>query len=120
MPFDITIESRFAAAHQIVLYDGRLEPLHGHNWLVRVTVERDELDSIGVVMDFHELSAALEAIVGGWRNVHLNDTPAFQQLSPTAEHVALFVAQNLNLPAGVRVTCVEVEEAANCFARWKA
>ena len=45
----------FSAAHQLRLYDGSLEPLHGHNWQVKVTVVAAKLDSIGVVMDFHEL-----------------------------------------------------------------
>ena len=38
MPFEITTTRTFAAAHQLRLYDGSLEPLHGHNWRVQVTV----------------------------------------------------------------------------------
>jgi 6-pyruvoyltetrahydropterin/6-carboxytetrahydropterin synthase len=40
MPFDITATRTFSAAHQLRLYDGSLEPLHGHNWVVRVTSRR--------------------------------------------------------------------------------
>ena len=64
MPFQITVTRRFSAAHQLRLYDGSLEPLHGHNWVVRVAVESRKLDAIGVVMDFHELERLLDAILG--------------------------------------------------------
>ena len=37
MAFEITTTRHFSASHQLVLYDGTLEPLHGHNWQVRVT-----------------------------------------------------------------------------------
>jgi len=55
MPFAISTVRRFSASHQLAMYDGSLELLHGHDWVVKVTVTADELDKIGVVMDFHEL-----------------------------------------------------------------
>ena len=112
MPFDITATRTFAAAHQLRLYDGSLEPLHGHNWRVRVTVSAEKLDSIGVVMDFHELQRQLDAIVAPMHNRHLNELPAFapDRLNPTTENVALHIAENLALPKGVRLSSVEVWE----------
>jgi 6-pyruvoyltetrahydropterin/6-carboxytetrahydropterin synthase len=110
MPFDITATRTFAAAHQLRLYDGSLEPLHGHNWVVKVTVSAAQLDAIGVVMDFHELERLLDAIVTPMHNTHLNDLPAFRSLNPSTEHVALHVARSLNLPNGVRLVSVEVWE----------
>src|SRR5688572_2195891 len=38
MTFEITTTRHFSAGHQLVLYDGSLEPLHGHNWVVKVSV----------------------------------------------------------------------------------
>ena len=110
MPFDITATRTFAAAHQLRLYDGSLEPLHGHNWVVRVTVSAAKLDAIGVVMDFHELERLLDAIVTPMHNTHLNDLPTFKQLNPSTENVALHVGRSLSLPAGIRLTSVEVWE----------
>ena len=77
MPFEITTTRRFAAAHQLRLYDGSLEPLHGHNWRVRVTVGAGRLDPIGVVMDFHDLERRVDDVVAPMHNRHLNDLPAF-------------------------------------------
>ncbi|HEX8913236.1 MAG TPA: 6-carboxytetrahydropterin synthase, partial [Humisphaera sp.] len=63
MPFEIATVRKFAAAHALKLYDGSMEPVHGHNWRVRVRVAADRLDAIGVVMDFHDLERFVDAIV---------------------------------------------------------
>lgn len=119
MPFEITTTRTFSAAHQLRLYDGSLEPLHGHNWRVRVTVAANQLDSIGVVMDFHALDAQLEQILALVHNRHLNDLPAFAQLNPSTENVALHVARGLRLPSGVSLICVEVWETDNNSAIYR-
>src|SRR5205823_3505423 len=68
MAFAITVRREFSAAHQLRLYDGSMEPLHGHNWRVKVVVQSEGLDGIGVVMDFHEVERMVDAIVGPWHN----------------------------------------------------
>lgn len=110
MPFEITTTRWFSAAHQLRLYDGSIEPLHGHNWRVKVTVASDELDSIGVVMDFHELERLIDAILAPLHNAHLNDTAQFASLNPSAENVALLIGRQLRLPRTVRLFSVEVWE----------
>src|SRR5437016_11048358 len=110
MSFEITTTREFSAAHQLRLYDGSLEPLHGHNWRVKVTVAAAKLDAIGVVMDFHELERLVDEIVAGLHNRHLNETSAFAQVNPTAEHVAGQFAHSLKVPGGVRVVSVVVCE----------
>jgi 6-pyruvoyltetrahydropterin/6-carboxytetrahydropterin synthase len=123
MGFQISTTHQFAAAHQLRLYDGSLEPLHGHNWVVRVTVERNGLDSIGVVMDFHELERLVGAIVAPLHNRHLNEVAPFDggSVNPTTENVALHVGQTLagKLPDGVRLLYVEVWETPTCRAVYR-
>jgi 6-pyruvoyltetrahydropterin/6-carboxytetrahydropterin synthase len=120
MPFDISTTRHFSAAHQLRLYDNSLEPVHGHNWKVRVTVRANQLDSIGVVMDFHELERRVDAIIGPFHNRHLNELPAFTTLNPSAENVALYVAQTLRLPNHVMLYTVEVWETPENRAVWRA
>lgn len=110
MPFSISTTREFSAAHQLRLYDDSLEPLHGHNWRVRVTVSSTALDSIGVVMDFHELERLVDAIIAPMHNRHLNDLAPFAQLNPSAENVALVIARSLRLPVHVSLDSVEVWE----------
>jgi len=120
MPFDITTTGEFSASHQLRLYDGTLEPLHGHNWRIKLTVSADRLDAIGVVMDFHELARLLDAIVGPMHNRHLNDLPPFLAMNPSAENVALHIAQSLRLPDRARLHSVEVWETSENSAIWRA
>jgi 6-pyruvoyltetrahydropterin/6-carboxytetrahydropterin synthase len=114
MTFEITTTRRFSAAHQLRLYDGSLEPLHGHNWRVQVTVAAPRLDAIGVVMDFHELERLVDACLGPMHNRHLNDLQAFSDggMNPSAENVAMHVGRSLEprLPQGVTLRRVEVWE----------
>jgi 6-pyruvoyltetrahydropterin/6-carboxytetrahydropterin synthase len=120
MHFEITVTREFSAAHQLRLYDGSLEPLHGHNWRVRVTVASPALDAIGTVMDFHELERLLEAIIASLHNRHLNEVPPFSEgLNPSAENVALHIGRSLRLPAGIRLNCVEVWETETCSAIYR-
>ena len=110
VPFEITATRHFAAAHQLRLYDGSLEPLHWHNWKAIIRVAARQLDAIGVVMDFHQLDAALGAITGEMHNRHLNELSAFASLNPSTENVALHIARQLRLPPGVALISVEVWE----------
>ena len=111
MPFAITARREFSAAHQLRLYDGSLEPLHGHNWVAMVTISADKLDAIGVVMDFHELERLLDRIILPLHNTHLNEVEPFRsELNRTTENVAVHIAGSLQLPPGVRVQSVEVWE----------
>src|SRR4051812_905916 len=119
MPFDITTTRTFSAAHQLRLYDDSLEPLHGHNWVVKVTVFAEKLDAIGVVMDFHELERLLDQIITPMHNRHLNEVQAFAQLNPSAENVALHIGRSLQLPANVRLLHVEVWETADNSAVYR-
>ena len=120
MPFEITTTRSFSAAHQLKLYDGSLEPLHGHNWRVKVTVVADRLDAIGVVMDFHELERLLDAILAPLQNSHLNDTAEFASLNPSAENVAYHVGRMLALPSAVRLRSVEVWETDSNSALYQS
>ncbi len=45
MAFRISKDVRFSASHQTLQSDGTREPLHGHNYRVRVHVEARELDA---------------------------------------------------------------------------
>ena len=123
VPFEVTLSAWFSAAHQLRLEDGALEPLHGHNWRVRLVVAREDggLDAIGTVHDFHDLQRRLDAVLKGFHNTHLNELPAFGggKLNPTTENVAFHIATSLRLPAGLEVTTVEVWETPDCSATWR-
>lgn len=120
--YSIRVRRSFAASHQLRLGGGVLEPLHGHNWRVAVTVSADRLDDVGCVMDFHELERLLDGAVGPLHHRHLNDVRPFDaELNPSAEHVAVYVAGavSVGLPAGVAMAKVRVWETAGCSAEFR-
>lgn len=111
MSFEINSTRTFAAAHQLRLPGGSIEPLHGHNWRVKVTVSSSQLDALGTVMDFHELERRVDEVVQPLHNRHLNELEPFtRELNPSAENVAFHIARSLSLPAHVRLERVEVWE----------
>lgn len=116
MTYAIVTEHEFTASHAIRLYDGSMEPMHEHDWKLRVTVSRDELDEIGVVVDFHKLAEDVEAILAPLRGRRINDVTPFDTINPTAEKIAEHVATSLKLPEGVRLEQVELLEAPGCWA----
>ena len=121
--YEITVETEFAAAHAIKLPDGSWEPVHGHNWSLRVTVARDGLDAMQTVMDFHELEQQVEAVIGPWRNADLNAAAPFVdgEVNPSAERVAWWVGTRVGeqLPEGVHLVSVAVGEAPGCTAIYR-
>jgi len=118
--FELTIAGTFEAEHQLRLAGGGWEAAHEHQWHVRVTVVGAELDEQGLLVDFHALEGALQAILGPLRGQRLNDVAALAGRNPSAEVVALYIAEELQqVPLGpVRLKCVEVEEAPGCWARY--
>ncbi len=122
MKYQITIERVFAASHALRLADGSLEPVHGHNWPVRVTVGADRLDAMDCVMDFHALVRLVDGLIAPFHSRHLNDVPPFASgVNPSAERVAEYLgtAVGAALPGGVRLVEAAVGEAPGCTATFR-
>lgn len=118
--YQITLRAEFSAAHQLRLPDGSMEPLHGHNWPVEVTIEGENLDEMGVLADFTVLQPALRAITGELHDSFLNEHPALQSENPSTERVARFIHDRFSptLPTGVKVISVRVWETRDCAAAY--
>lgn len=119
--FEVEIEGQFTADHQLRLPDGSLEPLHGHDWPVRVTVAGERTDGMGCLVDFHELQARLADVISPLHGTRLNDHEQLGPANPSAEHVARFIATELaeRLGEGVRLVSVRVGEAPGCYATYR-
>lgn len=114
--YGIRVESRFCAAHQVRLPGGELEPLHGHDWTVRVECCRERLGDDDMVRDFHQAESVVRSLLAPLHHANLNVLPAFANRNPTAEAVAEWVLMQLRkgpLPDAVRV---EVTESPGCTA----
>jgi 6-pyruvoyltetrahydropterin/6-carboxytetrahydropterin synthase len=63
-------------------------------------------------MDFHELERRVNRIIEPMHNRNLNELPPFKSANPSAENVAVHVAEKLDLPKNVKLASVEVWETA--------
>ncbi|MCP4197039.1 MAG: 6-carboxytetrahydropterin synthase QueD [Proteobacteria bacterium] len=111
--FQVARERAFSASHQLRGYKGRCERLHGHNWRVRVHIEAEVLDELGMVIDFHELDRIMEEVIDPFDHRHLNDVSPFTEINPSSENLAQFIGEGVKkqlLDTRVRVRCCEVWE----------
>ena len=97
--FEVRVISIFSSAHKLRGYKGKCEELHGHNWKVEVFVVSDNLDKIGMVVDFKELKKALGRILKEMDHKYLNDLSYFSakggKINPTSENIAKYIYQKL-------------------------
>jgi len=119
--YEVNVKTGFSAAHQLRLYDGKYENLHGHNWSAQVTVEADELDPMGVGIDFVKLKQMVEEILGKLDYQNINEIPPFDELNPSAENIARWLFLNLKEQVDsqtIRVKRVEICEMEGCGASY--
>jgi 6-pyruvoyltetrahydropterin/6-carboxytetrahydropterin synthase len=118
----ISKDFTFAAAHSIRGHTGGCENLHGHNYRVRVLVEAERLDGLGMVVDFADLKALMAEILGPFDHRVINEIPPFDRTNTTAEllseHVFRRMAERLD-DDRVRVRRVEVWENDTSCARFE-
>lgn len=105
MPFSVTKEFTFAAAHMVTAGTGTREHMHGHNYRLRVTVT-GPLQQNDMVMDFDELGQIVRhEIIVLLDHTNLNDR--FEQ--PTCERIAQWIFQTLK-PKLPQLTSVKLFE----------
>jgi len=133
---------RFETAHAIFGYAGSCRNIHGHSYVLHVTVQQavanDEfLSAPGFVIDFKELKAMVkEAVIDRFDHriilseAYLDKHPNLSSLEnlevwaiePTAENILLQVKGKLQelLPATVSLSCLKLYETADSYAEWTA
>ncbi|PLX97577.1 MAG: 6-carboxytetrahydropterin synthase QueD [Desulfuromonas sp.] len=119
--YRLKIYTHFAAAHNLINYDGDCENLHGHNWKVDVTVQAIELDKSGLGIDFKVLKARTKELLGTLDHKYLNDLAPFKEASPSSENIARYLFESLEKMLNsdnVAVESVNVWESDNACASY--
>jgi len=89
--YKLKIITSFAAAHNLMHYQGECENLHGHNWKVEVMVTAKELDKSGLGIDFKVLKAETISLLKTLDHKYLNELTPFMELSPSSENIARYL-----------------------------
>ena len=129
----VTKTVEFCYGHRLMEYDGKCRHLHGHNGLLEVDLEADSLDSLGMVMDFTQVSD----IVKGWVDENLDhkmllrrDDPVAPLLrdigepiylldgNPTAENIAMHIYHEAH-NQGLKVAEIRLWESPTSYATYR-
>ncbi len=89
--FEVSVEETFSAGHALRGYKGKCENPHGHNYRVRVNVQGEQLDAVGLLFDFVYLKRILRDLIGDMDHKFLNDQAPFDAMNPSAENIARFL-----------------------------
>jgi len=140
----ITKRFTFEMAHALLGYDGLCKNIHGHSYILWVTLKGTPINDInnvknGMLMDFSELSTLIKThIVHKFDHALLLNqstpaqdlkliSPAFERLyltnyQPTCENLLVDFAQQITslLPAQVKLYSLKLQETETSFAEWFA
>ena len=121
--FEVTIEETFAAGHALRNYRGKCENVHGHNYRCQVTLQGEQLDSIGLLVDFVELKRAVHSVLDRMDHQWLNEFPPFDAINPSAENMARYIYDEvhagLQAAENVRIASVKLWETDTCSATYR-
>ncbi|MDE2290930.1 MAG: 6-carboxytetrahydropterin synthase [Elusimicrobia bacterium] len=76
--YSVTKQISFCYGHRLLEYSGKCRFLHGHNGLLEVAVDKPELDRLGFVMDFGDISA----VVKKWVDAELDHKMLLNEADP--------------------------------------
>lgn len=111
---------RFEAAHRLpnVPEGHKCARLHGHSFLVRITVAGDVDPHTGWLMDFDDIKSAFAPLLDRLDHYYLNDIEGLE--NPTSENLAVWIWDRLQ-PVLPVLSSVEVRETCTvgCTYRGK-
>jgi len=140
----ITKEFRFEASHALLNYDGLCKNIHGHSYILRVTVKgepnsENDNPKLGMLMDFGDLKRIVKSEIVDKldHSVILNKNAPYQSFlgvkdmfdrihildyQPTCEKMVIDFADIISskLPANVELHSIKLYETATSFAEWFA
>jgi 6-pyruvoyltetrahydropterin/6-carboxytetrahydropterin synthase len=126
----LTVGTHFSAAHRLALPELSFEENseiygkcarpngHGHNYHLEVTVKGEIHPKTGMLVELTELHKVIEdAVVEPFDHTFLNkDISYFANVVPTAENIAVYIAQLLKTPIqelGATIHRVKLVESPN-------
>ncbi len=122
--FQVCVQAHFDAAHFIRNYNGKCANLHGHRWNVVVCIEGNELDELGMLVDFSDVKKTIRKTLDVLDHKLLNDLPTFgpEGVNPTAERLAQYLFRDFNknfVLREKRLAWVKVFESPDAWAIYK-
>jgi 6-pyruvoyltetrahydropterin/6-carboxytetrahydropterin synthase len=87
--FSLSVERSFEAQHYLVGGDwGAENAPHTHDYRLELTLEGEELNGHGFLVDIVEVNEELDALLAIYEGATLNELPDFEGLNPSMERFA--------------------------------
>jgi len=111
-------EFTFEAAHRLpnVPAGHKCARLHGHSFLVRISVTGPVGEESGWVMDFADISSAFKPIWAQLDHYYLNDIKGLE--NPTSENLARWIWQQLQ-PSLPQLAEIDIRETCTSGCRYQ-
>ena len=124
--FSISKDFAFSASHQLdgLPEDHPCSRLHGHNYVVRLTLKAEEVNAVGFIYDYRELDPFKKWIDDTVDHRDLNEVMKGLGIdgNPTAERMARWfravAMELLDLPRDIRLS-VSVSETPKTWATYE-
>lgn len=119
--YEVTVKKTFSAAHRIRDIGGKCEALHGHNFLVEVSVSAESLNEEGLLIDFRVLKQWTEEVLDQLDHKFLNELEYFKKRNPSSEQIARYLYEMIDERAQqekVHLSRVSVWESENSCATY--
>ena len=94
--FKLIVKKEFSSAHILHGHPGDCKRMHGHNWLVEAEVQGNNINEIGMVIDFKDIKKKLKEIISMLDHQFLNDLEPFINDNPTAENISKYIYKELS------------------------
>ena len=121
--FEVSVEQTFAAGHALRNYKGKCENVHGHNYRVRVTIQGEQLDAAGLLVDFGDVKRLMGGAIEYLDHRFINDLTPFDEINPSAENIAKYfydrLSMGFNASAPTRISEVRVWETDTSSAVYR-
>ena len=140
----VTKRFHFEMGHTLYEYDGLCRNIHGHSYILEVTLIGEPLNEPkhpkdGMVMDFGQIKELVKTQIVSRLDHALmvnslvpekqkdllrqtNERFIVVDFQPTSENMVLYISEILqqHLPSGVNLFSVRLYETATSFAEWVA
>lgn len=94
--YEVTIKQSFSAAHILNEIGGTCEKLHGHNFVVEISICSGVLSEGGILIDFRVLEKWADEILKEFDHKYLNDISYFKDTSPSSENIARYIYDRIS------------------------
>jgi len=133
MPYRVTVRIDFCYGHRLLDYEGACAHPHGHNGRAEITLEAEDLDGRGMVMDFGDVKREMKAWIDhrmdhqmlvrtddplvAWLESHGEPHWALD-VNPTAETIARLIHDHA-VERGYPVVEVRLWETPTSYATYR-